>query len=318
MLYFIFVANENDANDANDDNDVNDANDAIEAIDANVADGIERSELNIDDDLDSQQSVDDRKTADEKCPYCKLNHNDNDCPITTADMHIGDAVNYSEWCTEYDRRMKRNLDEQDEHDEEASSDEPDEDLIPYSEASLPSPFEIKAKNSKRLGVFAKQPIPKYQRLGPLQGLSVDESNISDDSTLENVIEINDGYKSSYFNLDDDMKSNWLKYVRPAPSINDRNTVLVLDNEMVYYVTCKDIPSGAELLYWSDKCNSRWKKNLGGKTSECWITLAHNSKLRSNIFHSALSLQIVADAISNLIIRFSTERIAPSFMIQMLA
>lgn len=234
---------------------------------ADVADEIERNELNIDDDVDSQQSVDDRKTTEEKCPYCKLRHTDDYCPIATTDMHIGDAINYSEWCTDYDRRMKRNLEEHDEQDEDMSSEEPDEDLIPYSEASLPSIFEIKAKNSKRLGVFAKQTIPKYQRLGPLQGLSVDESNISDDSTLENVVEINDGYKSTYFNLEDDMKSNWLKYVRPAPSINDRNTVLVHDNDIVYYITCKDIPNGAELLYWSDKCNSRWKKNLGGKTSE---------------------------------------------------
>lgn len=206
-------------------------------------------------------------TNNEKCPYCKVRHNGYACPITSADVQIPDALNYQKWLFDAcNDKMANEYEVNEEEQESTGEQEPDEDVIPYSEASLPPEFEIKAKNTKRLGVFAKIPIGKYMRLGPLQGPFVDEVDISDDSTLEHVIEMNNGQKSTFVNVEDDMKSNWLKYVQPAPSSIDRNTVLVRESNEIYFITCTEVPAGSELLYWSDKCNTRWKKNVGGKTS----------------------------------------------------
>lgn len=203
----------------------------------------------------------------DKCSYCKVRHNDDNCPIASTTIQILDALNYQKWFFDAcHNRAESSSFEANGGDEQASLPEPDDDVVPYAEASLPSEFEIVAKNTKCLGVFAKQPIGKYARLGPLQGPFVDEVDISDDNAMEHVIEMNNGYKSTFINVDDDMKSNWLKYVRPAPSINDRNTVLVREDNEIFFVTSKEVAVGDELLYWSDKCNTRWKKNVGSKTS----------------------------------------------------
>lgn len=221
-----------------------------------------------DDDMDSEENTtSDKKHSEPKCSYCRISHSGEECPITTTRTSISDSLNYQKWVFETcDKKLKSNFETDEQNSLAEPDDEPDEPL-PYAEMSLPPELEIKAKNSKRLGVFAKEPIQKYTKLGPLVGPLVEEIDIPDDSMFDSVIEVHDGTKSTFINLEDEGKSNWLKYVRPAPSANDRNAVLVRDEEDIYFVTCKDILPAGELLYWSDKCNTRWKKNLGGKISK---------------------------------------------------
>lgn len=186
-----------------------------------------------------------------KCQYCKVRHNGDDCPIVSSHISIPDSLSYLKWLA--------NVSDEDE--------DQDGVMVSYAEASLPLGLEIKTtENQSGVGVYAKQAIAKYTRLGPLQGALIDEVDIADDNTMEYMFETNDGDTSTFINVEDEMKSNWLRFVRPAHVSKERCAVVLRDDKDTYLITTRDIAIGEEIVYWSDKCNTRWKKNVGSKTS----------------------------------------------------
>jgi hypothetical protein len=63
------------------------------------------------------------------------------------------------------------------------------------------------------------------------------------------------------------KSNWLRYLRPAPVRRQRNVgAVVKDGGMLYFVTMKNLAQSEELLYWMDDPELIWTKKRADKTS----------------------------------------------------
>ena len=129
----------------------------------------------------------------------------------------------------------------------------------------------------------------------------------------------DGSKK-YISTTNPEKSNWVRYIRPAPTRKQRNVSSVFKDDSVYFVACRNIAKGDEILYWMDDPDLLWTKKKGEKksTSFCEITkckLFHNkTKMKMFINILFLFLQIAVAAMLNFPIPYTTDCIATSFMI----
>ena len=83
---------------------------------------------------------------------------------------------------------------------------------------------------------------------------------------------NDGSKK-YISTTNPEKSNWVRYIRPAPTRKQRNVSSVFKDDSMYFVACRNITKGDEILYWMDDPDLLWTKKKGEKksTSFCEIT-----------------------------------------------
>jgi hypothetical protein len=63
------------------------------------------------------------------------------------------------------------------------------------------------------------------------------------------------------------KSNWLRYLRPAPSRKMRNVAAVVKGDQMFFVTVKDMAKNEEILYWIDDPDLMWTKKRAEKKSE---------------------------------------------------
>jgi predicted amidohydrolase len=62
-------------------------------------------------------------------------------------------------------------------------------------------------------------------------------------------------------------SNWIRYVRPAETKDNRNVAVINKNGELFLVTSKSLIAGTELTYWSDSQSTSWtRKNKIDKTS----------------------------------------------------
>ena len=118
-----------------------------------------------------------------------------------------------------------------------------------------------------LSIYTTTFIAKYTKLGPLTGQILRETEIQDDCTMRHIFETFDGAKSTYTSTENKNFSNWLRYIRPARNREQKNCVLQVHDGSIYFVTCRDLEPGAELLYWSNDSNSAWGKKKMEKTSK---------------------------------------------------
>lgn len=152
----------------------------------------------------------------------------------------------------------------------------EEDRLPsYCDATVPDQLEVVKSEVIGSKVTARTLIPKHTKLGPLVGQLVHMKDIPDDCTMKDLYEIHDGHKSYFLSTKNKNESNWLRYIRPAPTRDQRNVLVVWtgaperDVCEVYFITCKDIGEGSELFYWSDHLNSAWGRKKIDKMSG-WI------------------------------------------------
>lgn len=150
----------------------------------------------------------------------------------------------------------------------------EEDRLPsYCDATIPEQFEVIKSEVMGNKVVTRTLIPKHMKLGPLVGQVIHVKDIPDDCTMKEIYEIHDGQKSYFISTANKNESNWLRYIRPAPTRDQRNVVVVwmgqTDGNLseVYFVTCKDIADGCELFYWSDHLNSTWGRKKIDKMSK---------------------------------------------------
>jgi len=142
-------------------------------------------------------------------------------------------------------------------------------LITFAEASVPAEFELHNVEPNVTGVFARTEVRAFTKLGPLIGQPVQTGEVREGSDMKWIFEMCEaGADKSYLLCcDNPNASNWLRFVRPAPSYEDRNVNLVSIDRQAYFVSCRDLRNGMELLYWSDDCNTMWRKKHTEKTSE---------------------------------------------------
>ena len=80
------------------------------------------------------------------------------------------------------------------------------------------------------------------------------------------MQIKDGTKK-YISTTNPEKSNWVRYIRPAPTRKQRNVSSVFKDDSVYFVACRNITKGDEILYWMDDPDLLWTKKKGEKKSK---------------------------------------------------
>lgn len=203
------------------------------------------------------------------CRYCSEIHAPEECPFRTCHSHIEDKIDFTKWTEKYsiteNKTIKMEI-------TDAGDKRPLHELslsiqTSFSERTLPDEFKFKLSNAQICGVIAKLTVPKFTKLGPLFARKIAEVDISDDCTMKFIIEAYDGSKSTYYSLEDENYANWLRYMRPAKSKNDRNVAIVICENNVFFVTSTTIANGDELVYWSDDCNSSWGKKKIEKISE---------------------------------------------------
>lgn len=219
------------------------------------------------------------------CWMCGQKHERNECPTDRPVGDVKDKVNldiYKQICE------ATKLEKPEEDDEDC---EMVKGLPPYADASCPLELDIvEPTEETRHGasVIAKEFIPKFTRLGPLIGEELTEPDIVDDSNMRYIFEICIDDKSQYFDVENKNISNWIHYLRPAPTKDQKNLVLKVFNNEIYFVTCVDVPSGCELLYWSGETNTTWTKKTAERTNcgGCNLKFDHPIYYRTHcsIFH----------------------------------
>ena len=95
----------------------------------------------------------------------------------------------------------------------------------------------------------------------------------------------------YVNTTNPEKSNWLRYVRPAPSREMRNVVTVHKNNELYFITSRDILKGEEILYWTDDPDMMWSKKRSEKSSKDSIKIKISSTFILAHFFSLWRVQL---------------------------
>lgn len=129
----------------------------------------------------------------------------------------------------------------------------------FAELSLPSQFLIRNGS-----VFTTTIIPPMTLLGPLQGKAILEKDITDDNDLKHVWLVQGKDKQRFFiSTEDADKSNWLRFVKPAPCKESKNLVIVYKDDSLYFVTNRSIQINEELLFWSDDPSITWTSMSAG-------------------------------------------------------
>lgn len=71
----------------------------------------------------------------------------------------------------------------------------------------------------------------------------------------------------YVSTTNPLKSNWIRYIRPAETKEERSVAVITKQGELHLVTTQNIISGMELTYWADSQSSAWtRKNKVDKTS----------------------------------------------------
>ncbi|XP_042309867.1 PR domain zinc finger protein 1 [Sceloporus undulatus] len=124
--------------------------------------------------------------------------------------------------------------------------------ITQAESSLPRNLIFKyAENGKEvIGVISKDIIPKGTRFGPLVGEIYTNDTVPKDASRKYFWRIYSGGELLHF-IDgfNEEKSNWMRYVNPAHSVQDQNLAACQNGMDIYFYTIKPIPPGQELLVW---------------------------------------------------------------------
>jgi len=157
------------------------------------------------------------------CQECNSRHLQDACPLMTPQYTIEDTITYEDWLnkhkenTEVIKAIKsedpmsegygRLADDSFESDEESlTSNEQcktkskvqreekqlivDTDRPLYARESLPDCLELRITNTDHgLGIYAKNMVPMYSKLGPLIGTSVREMDIPDDFSMRHIWEV---------------------------------------------------------------------------------------------------------------------------------
>ncbi|XP_015124421.1 uncharacterized protein LOC107046333 [Diachasma alloeum] len=272
-------------------------------------------------DLDIEGSPDHQRLAIKikLCQDCNSRHIQDACPLISAVYEIPDSISSIDWINmqKHNPEVAKALasenpmsegygklaDDGFESDEDSDqyklkskvhSEEKrlqvDDERPLYSRDSLPDFLELKiSTNEHGLGVFSKNPVPMYAKLGPLVGEPVKEMDIPDDFSMRHIWEVENDGKSSYISTTNPLKSNWMRYMRPAETKEERNVAVITQNGKLYFVTTQNIAPGSELTYWADSQSSAWtRKNKTDKTNcgGCNLNFTHPIyyRLHCCIFH----------------------------------
>ncbi|XP_041352285.1 PR domain zinc finger protein 4-like [Gigantopelta aegis] len=128
-------------------------------------------------------------------------------------------------------------------------------LLSRARASLPLTLNLQKSSLNGhfsdVGVFCNETVKLRTLLGPLVGKPVPcDMWQSGKKFVFWKIFFEDYF--SVLDISDEDESNWLMFVKPARNALEQNLVAFQKDEEIYFVTCKDIEPGQELLFWYAK------------------------------------------------------------------
>jgi hypothetical protein len=139
----------------------------------------------------------------------------------------------------------------------------------FAEESLPSSMlKLEERDSTHgPSVVAKVILKRLTQFGPLLGERIREMDIADDFNMRDIWEICTESDKFYLSTISKDHSNWLRYMRPAPTREKRNVAAVVRSGKLFFVTLNIILPGTELLFWLESAASGWSKKKMERTSE---------------------------------------------------
>lgn len=206
------------------------------------------------------------------CLVCSMHHLQDVCPLQNPKHIVSDSLTHLEWLQQYEHEFNKknsiefDLNTDNENEEKVES----VNKSSYSYMSLPSCLFIKdVEGIHGLAVYARSEIKQYTQFGPLVGKTVKEVDIPEDVNMKNLWEVYGENNHTFINTESVKDSNWLKYIRPAPSREERNVAVVCKNGDLYVTTVRTVHAGEELLYWQDNIITTNKKKME-KTSKHFL------------------------------------------------
>ncbi|CAG9821719.1 unnamed protein product [Phaedon cochleariae] len=214
------------------------------------------------------------------CHHCNTHHIEDQCPIYLPHYIINDSLDQSQWGKKFKILHEIQTNKLKSEGEEAP-------VYCFSILSLPELLYIEETiASHGSGIFAKEDIEPFTQFGPMIGSIVKEKDIPEDVDLKYIWEIPNDSGNIYVDTESTVTSNWCKYLRPAPSREEKNLSVISKNGKLYFVCTKFVKSGEELLFWQD-CPKLTKKKLEKTTcGGCNIDFSHPHyyRIHCSLFH----------------------------------
>uniref|UniRef100_A0A8C9XN91 PR domain zinc finger protein 1 n=1 Tax=Sander lucioperca TaxID=283035 RepID=A0A8C9XN91_SANLU len=131
-----------------------------------------------------------------------------------------------------------------------------------AERSLPRNLTLKRCHisAEVLGVTSKELIPKGTRFGPLVGESYTNETLLKDADRKYFWRVfSEGRLHHILDGLIEERSNWMRYVNPACTVEEQNLVACQSGLDIYFYTIKPLQPGQELLVWycpefAQRCN----------------------------------------------------------------
>uniref|UniRef100_A0A8C8R4Y7 PR domain zinc finger protein 1 n=1 Tax=Pelusios castaneus TaxID=367368 RepID=A0A8C8R4Y7_9SAUR len=124
--------------------------------------------------------------------------------------------------------------------------------FPHAQASLPRNLALHCNSSNKVvAVLSREYIPQGTRFGPLAGEVYTKENVPKNADWKHLWTIYTpaGEVHHFIDTCDPRRSNWMRYVNPAPTALAQNLVACQNGLEIYFYTLKPIVAGAELLVW---------------------------------------------------------------------
>ncbi|XP_034087568.1 PR domain zinc finger protein 1 isoform X1 [Gymnodraco acuticeps] len=121
-----------------------------------------------------------------------------------------------------------------------------------AERSLPRNLALKSchNSTEVLGVTSKELIPQGTRFGPLVGESYTNETLPKDPDRKYFWRVfSEGHLHHILDGLNEERSNWMRYVNPACSVQEQNLVACQSGLNIYFYTIKPLQPGKELLVW---------------------------------------------------------------------
>lgn len=182
------------------------------------------------------------------CPSCETDHlptEHDQCLIKHPKMFINDSITLETY-------------------QNSLNNEDDEIVESYALKSFPPGLKLDDVNQSgwegQQGVFCTQLFDAFTQFGPLVAPTIKEVDVPEDCTMRFMFEIIKGETDRvYFNAESEDESNWIRYLRPAASREQRNMLVVHKENYLYFITTRSVTKGEELVYWQDDFSGNKKK-----------------------------------------------------------
>lgn len=208
------------------------------------------------------------------CLVCSMHHLQDICPLQNPKYVMLDSLTHSEWSQQYKQLFnEKSITESNINHDSASEDKIEPvSKFSFSCMSMPSCLFSKDSNTNHgLSIYAQSEIKEYTQFGPLVGKIVKEVDIPEDFNMKNLWEVYGDNNHTFINTKNVEDSNWLKFVRPAPSREERNLAVVCKDGDLHMTTVRTVHPGEELLYWQDNIITTNKKKMEKTSKHYFLT-----------------------------------------------